>query len=95
MYRYLQSPWLCNLDWSSKKFRGKAKKSDMKKLLDQIEEHYKQRNEEFRAGGILPEMNEGEKEGGGGGDDSGGKMEFFISGDGPAKRAVHMPGYPE
>lgn len=91
MCRYLQSPWLCNLDWSSKKFRGKAKKSDMKKLLDQIEEHYRQRDDEFRAG----RMWSGEVEGGGGVDDSGRKMEFFISGDGPAKRAVHMPGYPE
>lgn len=93
MYRYLQSPWLCNLDWSSKKFRGKAKKSDMKKLLDQIEEHYKQRDEEFSAGKIPSrERDEGEKKGGG---ESGEKVEFFISGDGPGKRAVHMPGYPE
>lgn len=92
--RYRQSPWLCNLDWTSKKFRGKAKKSDMTKLLDQIKEHYKQRDEEFRAGRTPSrELDEREKEGGG--DDSGGKMGFFISGDGPAKRAVHMPGYPE
>lgn len=88
MCRYLQSPWLCNLDWSSKKFRGKTKKSDMKKLLGQIEEHYRQRDDEFRAG--RGRSGEGE-----GVDDSGGKMEFFISGEGPAKRAVHMPGYPE
>ena len=28
--------------------------------------------------------------------DSEGRADFFISGDdGPAKRAVHMPGYPE
>ena len=48
--RYLQSPWLCNLDWSVKRFRGKAKKKDMEKLLEQLEQHYKQREDEFRAG---------------------------------------------
>ncbi len=26
-YRYLESPWLCDLDWSTKAFRGKALKT--------------------------------------------------------------------
>ena len=97
---------MCNLDWSRKNFRGKAKKSDMKRLLTQLDEHYKQRDEEFRAGRTVAreaggeggEGGEGRKGGEGKGEvvgsDSGGSTEFFISGDGPAKRAVHMPGYP-
>ncbi|CAI7996420.1 DNA polymerase subunit gamma-1 [Geodia barretti] len=96
--RYLESPWLCNLDWSTKKFRGKSKKSDMKKLLDQLERYYELRDEEFRLGGAEREDGEGrELEEGEGKEEGGsvGKSDFFISGDGPAKRAVHMPGYPE
>ena len=39
IFRYLQSPWLCNLDWSTKSFRGKAmNKRQMKDLLKKIEE---------------------------------------------------------
>ena len=93
-FRYRQSPWLCNLDWSSKKFRGKEKKTDMKRLLGQLEEHYEQREREFRVGG-------GWQQGGGGGvkgreeEEGEGRVDFFISGDGRTKRAVHMPGYPE
>ena len=126
LLRYLESPWLCNLDWSTKKFRGKSKKSDMKKLLDELERHYQERDEEFRLagqereggegggeGGEARERREGEgegeegearerrEEGGEGGEGKGeesssaSRNEFFISGDGPTKRAVHMPGYPE
>ena len=64
VYRYLQSPWLCNLDWSSKKFRGKAKKSEMNKLLEQLQGHYEQREREFRAcgrEGVEGDKGEGEK----------------------------------
>ena len=96
--RYLESPWLCNLDWSTKKFRGKSKKSDMKKLLDQLERYYELRDEEFRLGGAEREEGEGRELEKGEGKEEGsgvGKSDFFISGDGPAKRAVHMPGYPE
>ena len=125
LLRYLESPWLCNLDWSTKKFRGKSKKSDMKRLLDELERHYQERDEEFRLAGQEREGGEGEGEGGearerGEGEGEGGeerergegegeegedrkgeesssasRNEFFISGDGPTKRAVHMPGYPE
>ena len=89
----------------------------MKRLLEQIEKHYDERDKEFRAGGSVEGGGgkeegkreggkegereggkEGEKEGGKEGEregESGGRTEFFISGDGPTKRAVHMPGYPE
>ena len=104
MYRYLRSPWLCNLDWSSKKFRGKAKKGDMKKLLEQLETYYQQKEAEFRAGVSILEEEEEKEEGDGEGEGlevrrgkeemESRRTEFFISCDGPAKRAVHMPGYP-
>ena len=87
MYRYLKSPWLCNLDWSSKKFRGKAKKVDMNRLLEELERYYEQKDNEFKAAGSLEQD--------GGQSEIEERTEFFISGDGPAKRAVHMPGYPE
>ena len=54
------------------------------------ERHYKEKEAEFRAGGVGEcEGEEGEL------GDKVGRSDFFISGDGPAKRAVHMPGYPE
>lgn len=72
------------MDWSSRRFRGKAKtKTEMKKLLKRIEEHYQREEEVFRAGGRDEEEEE--------------KFEFLISSDEPTlpKRPVHMPGYPE
>ena len=83
--RYMKSPWLCNLNWTSKKFRGKAitKKSDKIKLLTAIEDFYEKQENEFLE-------NTGE---------SGGKekAEFIISSmeSKIPQRAVHMPGYPE
>lgn len=85
--RYQHSPWLCNLDWESKKFRGKMKKADMACLMEKIEQYYRGREEEFQAGRMPGEEEEGE------GEER--RFEFLISGDHSPKRAVHMPGYPE
>ena len=65
----------------------------MKRLLEELERHYEEREAEFRAGGVGG--CEGVRGEGGEGERVGRSSEFLISGDGPAKRAVHMPGYPE
>ncbi len=49
--RYESDPWLSNLDWSTKAFRGKAKTAaGMKELLKKIEDHYERKEKVFRAG---------------------------------------------
>lgn len=47
---YLESPWLCNLDWSAKVFRGKALKTkkEREQLLKRIEEQRKEEEEQER-----------------------------------------------
>ena len=88
-HRYEGNPWLCNLDWESKKFRGRAKKADMSRLVQRIEEYYNHKEEEFRSGGRERDREEREEE------EEERKFEFMISGENPGKRSVHMPGYPE
>lgn len=83
--RYLNSPWLCNLNWSAKQFRGKALKTKAArgKLLAELEDFYQRQAEEF---------GEEEEEGA---DQHG--AEFVISSleSMMGSRPVHMPGYPE
>ena len=88
--RYTNSLWLCNLDWSTKKFRGKAIKSAkaMKDLLSQIEQHYQQEAEEFeKCDGGCDDIIDGSEE----------RFKFLISSKEPRlpSRPIHMPGYPE
>ena len=47
-FRYLESPWLCNLDWSSKNFRGKAYKTkkDFDAVMAKIKESYEDEDTE-------------------------------------------------
>ncbi len=93
--RYESDPWLCNLDWSAKKFRGKAKTAAaMKQLLKRIENHYERKYEVFRAG---PSTTEAFRAGPSTEDPEEENVCFLITTEEPSlpKRPVHMPGYPE
>lgn len=75
---------MCNLDWSSKKFRGKAikTKKGATKLLEDLEKFYQIKKEEF-----VTNMEEDEYEDE---DYTIISLEFMKQ-----SRPVHMPGYPE
>ena len=89
-YSYLNNAWLANMDWSVKKFRGKAikNKNKMEDLLMQIKAHYKKEQVESDGGKV------GEKEKG---EEEEKELWWLISAKEPvnARGRVHMPGYPE
>ena len=81
----MNSPWLCNLDWTVKKFRGKQNSKELKQLIASLEEKYqvKETNDMGKE-----EEEEEEEEG---------KYKFLITSwvDDPKRKDIHMPNYPE
>lgn len=76
----MNSPWLCNLDWNAKIFRGKAIKTTKasKALVADLEAYYQKED------GDNQETGDGKNE----------EYKFLISCFDDTK-SIHMPNYPE